>query len=63
MGATSGAAAKRDIEALENTGLPSTKVFMLPDKSKIRTTQKMLLKHRTEQHKKLGNRLFLPRPV
>jgi hypothetical protein len=38
-------AAKRDIEALENTGLPSTKVFMLPDKLKIRATQNMLLKH------------------
>ncbi len=31
MAATSGAAAKRDIEGLENTGLPSTKVFMLLD--------------------------------
>jgi hypothetical protein len=45
-GATSGATAKRDIEALENTGQPPTKVFMLPDKSKIRATQKMLLKHK-----------------
>jgi hypothetical protein len=45
-GATSGAAAKQDIKALENTGLPSTKVFMLPGKSKIRTTHKMLLKHK-----------------
>ncbi len=44
-GATSGAAAKWGIKALENTGLPSTKVFMFPDKSKIRATQKMLLKH------------------
>jgi hypothetical protein len=38
MGATSGAAAKQDIKALENTGLPSTNIFMLPDKSKIRAT-------------------------
>jgi hypothetical protein len=45
-GATSGATAKWDIEALENTSLPSTKVFMLPDMSKIRATQKMLLKHK-----------------
>jgi hypothetical protein len=44
-GATLGAAAQRDIEALENAGLvPSTKVFMLPDKSKNRATQKMPLK-------------------
>jgi hypothetical protein len=49
MGATSGAAAEQDIKALENTGLPSTKVFMLPDKSKIRATQKMLLKHKLQK--------------
>jgi hypothetical protein len=48
-GTTSGAAAKWDIKALENTGLPSTKVFMLPDKSKIRATQKMLLKHKLRE--------------
>jgi hypothetical protein len=47
--ATSGAAAKRDIKALENTGLPSTEVFMLPDKSKIRSTQKMLMKHKLRE--------------
>jgi hypothetical protein len=46
MGTTSGATAKWDIEALENMGLPSTKVLMLPDKSKIRAIKKMLLKHK-----------------
>jgi hypothetical protein len=30
-GTTSGVASKWDIEALENTGLLYTKVFMLPD--------------------------------
>jgi hypothetical protein len=48
-GATSGAVAKRDIDAMENTGLPSTKVFMLPDKSKIRVIKKMLLKHKLQE--------------
>ncbi len=45
-GATSGAAAKQDVKALENTGQPSTKVFILPDKSKIQATHKTLLKHK-----------------
>jgi hypothetical protein len=45
MGTTSGAAAKHNIEAIEDTGQPSSKVFMLPDKSRIRATHKMLLKH------------------
>ncbi len=49
MGATSGVAAKRNIESLENTGQPSNKVFMLPDKSKIRAAQKMLLKHKLQK--------------
>jgi hypothetical protein len=44
-GATSGAAAKHNIEAMENIGQPSSKVFMLPDMSRIRATHKMLLKH------------------
>jgi hypothetical protein len=48
-GATSGAADKRDTKALENTGQPSTKVFMLPDNSKIRWTQKLLLKHKLQE--------------
>ncbi len=45
-GATPCTAAKQDIKALENTSQPSTKVFMLPDKSKIQATHKMLLKQR-----------------
>ncbi len=48
-GVTSDAAAKQDIEALENTGQPSTKVFKLPDKPKIRATHKMLLKHKLQE--------------
>ncbi len=48
-GTTSGAAAEGDIEALEKTGLPSTKVFMLLDKSKIRSTQKKLPKHKLRE--------------
>jgi hypothetical protein len=48
-GATSGAAAKHNIKALENNGQPSNKVFMLPDKSKIRATQNMLLKHKLQE--------------
>jgi hypothetical protein len=48
-GATSGATAEWDIKALENTGLPSTKVFMLPDKARIIVTQKMLLKHKLQE--------------
>jgi hypothetical protein len=35
MGATSGAAAEHDTKAMEDTGKPLAKVFMLPDKSKI----------------------------
>jgi hypothetical protein len=48
-GATSGATAKQDIKALDNTGLSSTKAFMLPDKSKISALQKMLLKHKLQE--------------
>jgi hypothetical protein len=44
-GATSGAAAEHDTDAMKDTGEPSTKVFMLPDKSKIGAICKMLLKH------------------
>jgi hypothetical protein len=46
-GTTFGTAAKHDIEtmAMEDTGQPSSKVFMLPDKSKIQATHKMLLTH------------------
>jgi len=45
-GATSGAGRPEDAELFENTGQPSTKVLMLPDKSKVRATHKMLLKHK-----------------
>ncbi len=54
-GATSGIAAKQDIKALENTGQPSTKEFMLPDKSKIRAIHKMLLKHKLREGAKEMN--------
>ena len=48
-GATSGAGRPEDAELFENTGQPSTKVFMLPDKSKVRATHKMLLKHKIRE--------------
>jgi hypothetical protein len=32
-------------DCFHNTGLPSEKVFMLPDKTRIRATTKMRLKH------------------
>jgi hypothetical protein len=41
--------AKQDIKASEKTGQPSIKVFMLPDRSKIRATHKMLLKHKLQE--------------
>jgi hypothetical protein len=48
-GATSGAGRPEDAELFENTGQPSIKVFMLPDKSKVRATHKMLLKHKIRE--------------
>jgi hypothetical protein len=45
MGCTLGAGAEKDMDCFYGTGLPSRKVFMLPDKSKIMTTKKMQLKH------------------
>ncbi len=48
-GATSGAGRPEDADALEYTGQPSTKVVMLPDKSRVRTTYKMLLKHKLRE--------------
>ena len=48
-GATSDAGRPEDAEAFEHTGQPSTKVFMLPDKSRVRATHKMLLKHRIRE--------------
>jgi hypothetical protein len=44
-GCTSGASAEMDMDCFYDTGLPSRKVFMLPDKLKIMATKKMQLKH------------------
>jgi hypothetical protein len=44
-GCTLGVGAKHDVDCFHNTGLPSEKVFMLLDKMRIRTTNKMRLKH------------------
>ncbi len=48
-GATSGAGQPEDADAFKNTGQPSTKVFILPDKSRVRATHKMLLKHKLRE--------------
>jgi hypothetical protein len=48
-GATSGAGWPEDADTLKYTGQPSTKVFMLPDKSRVRATYKMLLKHKLRE--------------
>jgi len=48
-GATSGAGRPEDAELFENTGQPSTKVFMLPDKSKVHANHKILLKHKIRE--------------
>ena len=45
MGCTLGARAETDIECFHDTGLPSKKVFMLPDTSKISATKITRLKH------------------
>ncbi len=45
-GTTSGAGQPEDTDAFEYTGQPSTKVFMLPDKSRVHAIHKMLLKHK-----------------
>ncbi len=44
-GCTLGAGAEKDMDCFHDTGLPSEKVFMLPDTSKIKATKKMQLKH------------------
>ncbi len=45
-GAMSGPGQPEDTDAFEYTGQPSTKVLMLPDKSRVCATHKMLLKHK-----------------
>jgi hypothetical protein len=44
-GCTSGAGAEMDMDYFHDTGRPSKKMFMLPDKSKIPATKIMRLKH------------------
>ncbi len=44
-GCTSGAGAQHNTNCFHNTGLLFKKVFMLPDKMRIRATNKMRLKH------------------
>jgi hypothetical protein len=44
-GCTLGAGAKKDMDCFHDTGLPSKKVFMLLDTSKIKAMKKMQLKH------------------
>ncbi len=41
MGCTLGAGAEKDVDCFYNTGLPSRKVFMLPDKLKRTAMKKM----------------------
>jgi hypothetical protein len=48
-GATSGAGQPEIADDFKHTGQPSTKVFMLPDKSRVRATYKMLLKHKLRE--------------
>jgi hypothetical protein len=45
LGCTLGAGAEMDMEYFHDTGLPSKKVFMLLDASKILATKIMRLKH------------------
>jgi hypothetical protein len=44
-GCTSGTGAKHNVDCFHDTSLPSKKVFMLPDKTKIKAANKMGLKH------------------
>ncbi len=48
-GCTSGAGAKKDTDCFLDTGLPSHKVFMLLDKTNIKATKKMTLKHKLRE--------------
>jgi hypothetical protein len=43
-GCTLGAGVKHATDCFHNTGLPSEKVFMLPDKTRVRASKKMWLK-------------------
>jgi hypothetical protein len=45
-GATSGAAPEEDEDAFEDTGEPSKKMFMFPDKCTNKAPKKMRLKHK-----------------
>ncbi len=45
-GCTLGAGAEKDTDCFHDTGLPSNKVFMLPDKTKIKAAKMMQLKHK-----------------
>ncbi len=44
-GCTLSVGAEHALDCFQDTGLPSEKVFTLPDKTKIRATNKMRLKH------------------
>jgi hypothetical protein len=44
-GCTLGAGAKHNVDCFHDTGLPSEKVLMLPDKTRITASKKMRLKH------------------
>jgi hypothetical protein len=48
-GATSGTRWPEDADAFKYKGQSSTKVFMLPDKSRVPATHKMLLKHKLRE--------------
>ncbi len=41
-----GPGAEHNTDCFHDTSLPSKKVFMLPDKTKIKATNKMQLKHK-----------------
>ncbi len=45
MGCTLGVGVKHDVDCFLAAGLPSEKVFMLQDKTKIKATNKIRLKH------------------
>ena len=46
------------MDCFHETGLPSTKVFMLPDKAKIKAATKMQLKHNL--HGEAGEMNIIP---